>query len=193
MNHAAKHASVQASAGVSTGYLRRHPVARVVDSITQFGLVAEAANDVGPRVTACSVLAEALSTAGVSREAAGVAIGISKTRVDMKCSAMAANVPPTLADALALIDAGGRPLDAAQVIVDALQSRIDQERSRTTLTVDCIGPLAMGIVAAMGSLCDGLGAALARKSIDDASDLRRRCLAVQRQVAVVAAILGRIR
>lgn len=186
--HAVDHASVQASSGVAPGCLRRYPA----NSLTQIGLVSEAANDVGPRAAASAVLADALSTAGLSREGAGVAIGISKSRVDLKCSALASNVPPTLADVLALIDAGGRPLDAAQVIVDALQSKIDQERSRTVLTVDSIGPLAMGIVAAMGSLCDGLGAALARRSIDDAQDLRRRCLAVQKQVAVVAALLGRI-
>lgn len=186
--HGAEHASTATSGAVSSSYLRAHRDIRVVTLLSGV-----AANDVSlTRDAACSVFTEALATAGVTREAAGVAIRVSKTRIDQKCSAMFVSAPVTLADVMALIDAGGRPLDAAQVVVDALQSRIDAEREQTMLTVDSIGPLAMGIVAAMGSLCDGLGVALARRSVDDVKDLRRKCLAVQKQVAAVAALLGRI-
>lgn len=152
------------------------------------------ANDPDPRTSASDLFVSALESAGVSREMAGCAIGVSKTRVDQKCSSLVTNAPVTLADVLALIDAGGRPLDAAQSVVDALQARVDEERGRSALSVDALGPLSMGIVAAIGQLCDGIGAALARRSVlpAEATDLRRRCVVVCRQVGAVSAMLGRI-
>ncbi len=208
VRHGAEDGSSPPSSGVSFSDTRGHRDNCVVVSLTPLssaqgtpprglsyvGTHGVPANDPDARASACGVFVAALESASVSREMAGAAMGVSRTRVDLKCSPIATNAPPTLADVLALIDAGGRPLDAAQSVVDALQSRIDDERGRSALSIESLGPLSMGMVAAMGSLCDGIGAALARRSVSpvDAADLRRRCVVVCRQVGALSALFARI-
>lgn len=143
---------------------------------------------VGGNTSACSgrLFAQALEYAGLSHDAAGRAMGVSRQLVGLKC---AGERPVTLSDALALIASGGASLDAVDCLARDLESLVSDRRGETPHPSRMIGRIVLWVGGLCGELCAAASLVSGEPTDEQRTKLLGVCGQIHAQVAQLEACL----